>query len=131
MHDSLELLFFKVTFLGQFDKLFVLLGILLVTHVFDSSHSFSLCVTKLFALLVPTPFVNLRFCEGCHLGNISQNLLGPVWILAKRFDELLELLLCLTLTLANDFFKLTSFLIKHMSTLLWHFYDNPIVWNRP
>lgn len=77
----------------------LVLEVLLVDHVFNLTHAFRFVHAVLLPLLVPAPFVDLRFGEASLDREHEQSLLGPVGIVLECVVQRVDLPVALALAL--------------------------------
>lgn len=92
--------------------------VLLIKHIFKLSHTLSLLDSEFLAFLVPTPLVDLGLGQSGLLGDHEQSFLGPVRVLFKFSDQLVQLIGSFSFTFTDKSFHLSSLLIKHISSAL-------------
>ena len=93
-------------------------GVLLIENILKLSHPLSLLDSKLLALLVPAPLVDLCLCEQSLLGYHEQGLLGPVGVLLKLSQQLVKLVSCFSLPFSDKSFHLACLIVENVASSL-------------
>lgn len=118
MHDEHIIAVTNAMLICNFARLCSSGGVLLIEYILKLPHPLGLLDSKLLALLVPAPLVDLCLCEQGLLGYHEQGLLRPVGVLLKLSQQLVQLVSCFSLPFPDKSFHLARLIVENVASPL-------------